>query len=186
MIGELPRSLEVNGKEYPIRSDYRDCLTILSAFADRDLSIEEQVTITLSIMYKEPVPADDVLEAYEKAVWFLNLGNTVEKPNTGAQPIYSWTQDEQLIFSAVNKVAAKEVRAIEYLHFWTFMGLFNEIGEGSFATVISIRNKKRKNQKLEKWEKEFYRNNKDLVDLKVQLTEEEQAEQDEVSKLLGL
>jgi hypothetical protein len=137
-------------------------------------------------MYKEPVPDKDLLEAYYQAVWFLNLGNTVERPDTGAQPIYSWIQDEQLIFSAVNKVAGREIRAVDYLHFWTFMGLFNEIGEGSFATVISIRNKKRKNQKLEKWEKEFYRNNKELVDLKIQLTEEEQAEQDEVAKLLGL
>ena len=161
MIGELPKTLVVNGKEYPIRTDYRDCLTILSAFTDRDLSTEEQVIIT------------------------LNLGNMIEKPQTSA-PLYNWNQDEQLIFSAVNKVAGKEIRAVEYLHFWTFMGLFNEIGEGSFATVISIRNKKRKRQKLEKWEKDFYRNNKDLVDLKVQLTEDEQAEQDEVAKLLGL
>lgn len=185
MIGELPKTLVVNGKEYPIRTDYRDCLTILSAFTDRDLSTEEQVIITLEILYKEPVPKEDLMEAYEKAVWFLNLGNMVEKPQTSA-PLYNWNQDEQLIFSAVNKVAGKEIRAVEYLHFWTFMGLFNEIGEGSFATVISIRNKKRKNQKLEKWEKEFYRNNKEMVDLKIQLTEEEQAEQDEVAKLLGL
>lgn len=185
MIGSLPRSLTVNGKEYPIRSDYRDCLTIISAFTDPNLTIEEQVAITLRIMYKEPVPNDDVLEAYEQAVWFLNCGDTINKPHTSA-PLYSWSQDEQLIFSAVNKVAGKEVRAVEYLHFWTFMGLFNEIGEGSFSTVISIRNKKRKHKQLEKWEKEFYRNNKELVDLKVVLSEEEQKEQDEVSKLLGL
>lgn len=185
MLGSLPRTLTVNEKEYPIRSDYRDCLTILSAFNDRDLSNEEKVLVTLNIMYKEPIPQEDLMEAYEKAIWFLNCGDTVNKPQTSA-PLYNWNQDEQLIFSAVNKVAGKEVRAVEYLHFWTFMGLFNEIGEGSFATVINIRNKKRKRKKLEKWESEFYRNNKDLVDLKVQLTEEEQAEQDEVAKLLGL
>ena len=185
MIGGLPRSLTVNGTEYPIRSDYRDCLNILSAFNDRDLTDEEKVLITLRVLYKEPVKQDDVLEAYNKAVWFLNCGDTINKPQTSA-PIYSWEQDEQLIFSAVNKVACKEVRAVDYLHFWTFMGLFNEIGEGAFATVISIRNKKRKNKQLEKWEKEFYRNNKDMVDLRVQLTEAEKAEQDEVSKLLGL
>lgn len=185
MIGSLPKSLTVNNKEYPIRSDYRDCLTILSAFNDPDLSIEEKVIVTLDILYKQPIPTNDVTEAYKKAVWFLNCGDTVSKPQTSA-PIYSWSQDEQLIFSAVNKVAGKEIRAVEYLHFWTFMGLFNEIGEGSFATVISIRNKKRKHKKLEKWEQEFYRNNKELVDLKVVLSKEEQEEQDEVSKLLGL
>lgn len=185
MIGALPRELTVNGHVYPIRTDYRDCLTILSAFNDRNLSDEEKIAITLMILYKEQVANEDVAEAYKQAIWFLNLGDTVTKPQTSA-PLYSWSQDEQLIFSAVNKVAGKEVRAEEYMHFWSFMGLFNEIGEGAFSTVVSIRNKKRKNKQLEKWEKEFYRNNKDMVDLKVQLTQAEQEEQDEVAKLLGI
>lgn len=185
MIGYLPRTLEVNGKEYNIRTDYRDCINILSAFTDRDLTDNAKVYITLDILYKDSVPKDDVLEAYEKAVWFLNCGNTITKPATQA-PLYSWSQDEQAIFSAVNKVAGKEIRTVEYMHFWTFMGLFNEIGEGMFSTIVSIRKKKQKGEKLEKWEQEFYRNNKDLVTLKTQLTTEEQAEKDEVKKLLGI
>ena len=185
MIGNLPRTLTVNGKEYSIRSDYRDCITILTAFMDRELTDEAKVMITLKILYKEPVPRKDMLEAYNQAVWFLNCGDTIHKPQTSL-PKFSWTQDEQLIFSAVNKVAGKEVRDVEYMHFWTFIGLFNEIGEGSFSTVVSIRNKKQKHQKLEKWERDFYRNNKDMVDLKVELTSDEKEEQDEVNKLLGI
>lgn len=185
MLGQLPRTLEVNGKEYAIRTDYRDCLTILSSFADRNLTNEDRVYITLRILYKEPLPQEDLIEAYNKAVWFLNCGDVSENHPTSA-PIYSWEQDEQLIFSAVNKVAGKEIRNLEYMHFWSFIGLFNEIGEGSFSTVLSIRNKKRKNQPLEKWEKDFYREHKSMIDLEIQLTEEEKAEQEEVDKLLGI
>lgn len=185
MIGQLPRTLTVNGKEYNIRTDYRDCLTILSALTDRELSDSEKVIITIDILYKDKVPNDDVLEAYNQAVWFLDCGDTISKPMTHA-PLFSFSQDEQMIFSAINKVAGKEIRAVEYMHFWTFIGLFNEIGEGTFATVLSIRNKKRKNKKLETWEKDFYKNNKELVDLKFELTDDEKAEQEEVNKLLGI
>jgi hypothetical protein len=185
MIGGLPTELCVNGKQYSIRTDYRDCLTILTAFNDVNLTLEEKVYVTLDVLYKDAVPQNDMVEAYNQAVWFLNCGDTVNSPNTSA-PLYDWEQDERLIFSAVNKVAGKEVRSEKYMHFWTFMALFNEIGESSFSLVITIRNKKRKNIKLEKYEKDFYRDNKELVDLKVNLTAEEEEEQSRVNKLLGI
>ena len=53
-----------------------------------------------------------------------------------------------------------------------------------FSTVLSIRNKKAKGVKLEKWERDFYKNNKTVVDLKLQLTEEEKNEINEVDNLL--
>ena len=39
------------------------------------------------------------------------------------------------------------------------MGYFNQIGDGSFATVVSIRKKIVEHKKLEKWEKQFKRDN---------------------------
>ena len=34
MIGRLPTTLTVDGKDYDIRTDYRDCLTVITAFND--------------------------------------------------------------------------------------------------------------------------------------------------------
>ena len=48
------------------------------------------------------------------------------------------------------------------------MGAYLEIYEGLFHQVLMIRQKKAKNKKLEKWEAEFYRNNRKLIDLKKQ------------------
>ena len=96
-----------------------------------------------------------------------------------------WEQDESLVFPAVNKVAGQEVRNTEYMHWWTFMGYFMEIDDGTFSTVVGIRQKKVKGKKLEKWEQEFYRNNRKLCDLRKRYTEEEQAEIDYWNKLLG-
>ena len=49
-----------------------------------------------------------------------------------------------------------------------------EIGECTFATIVSIRAKKQKGKKLEKWEEEFYRENYDKVNLPQKLTKEEE------------
>ena len=65
------------------------------------------------------------------------------------------------------------------------MGLFNEIGEGLFSTVMSIRSKKVKGKKLDKWEQEFYRDHKEMVDIKTRYSDEEQFQIDKLNDLLG-
>lgn len=71
------------------------------------------------------------------------------------------------------------------LYWWSFLGYFGEIGEGLFSQVIHIRSKKSRGKKLEKWESEFLRENKELVEIKKKYTKEEQAERDRLNALLG-
>ena len=47
--------------------------------------------------------------------------------------------------------------------------------EPLFSRVISIREKTKTSKKLEKWEREWYRKNKDLVDLPMKYSESEKA-----------
>ena len=96
----------------------------------------------------------------------------------------TWEQDAGMIVPAVNRVAGCEVRALPYLHWWTFLGYYMEIGDGLFAQVLNIRQKKSKGKKLEKWEKEFYRENKKIIDLKKEAKRPEQ-ETEELRALFG-
>jgi hypothetical protein len=75
-----------------------------------------------------------------------------------------WEQDAPIIIPEINKVAGKEVRLDPNIHWWTFFGWFMGIGDGLLASVLHIRKKKSLHKKLEKWEEEFYRANKALVD----------------------
>lgn len=189
MIGDLPKTLQINDKDYDIRWDFKSCLLLMNALNDRDLNDYERGIILLKILYKdyESIPAEHLQEACEQGLWFLNCGNSYEDKHKNQQPpLYDLVKDEQIIFSAINKVAGREIRLDNNLHFWTFMGYFNEIGEGTFATVVSIRDKKRRHKKLEPWEKDFYLKNKSMVDLKTPLTEREKEEMNELNKLLGL
>ena len=100
------------------------------------------------------------------------------------KPAYSWQKDEQIIFSAVNKVAGTETRSLDYLHWWTFLGYFNEVGEGTFSFVVGIRNKLNRGKKLEKYEKDFLAHNKELVKLERPKTKEELEQEAEYRALM--
>ena len=182
MIGKLPKTLEVSGVEYPINSDFRVALLIFVALNDVELSNYEKIIVTLECLY-ETTP-EDTEKAYEKAIWFLDGGN-IPKSKKAPKKLMDWEQDESLIFPAVNKVAGYETREKDYLHWWSFLGMFNEIGEGLYSQVMNIRAKKVKNKKLEKWEREFYNDHKELVDLQKKYTAEEQEEMDKINKILG-
>ena len=60
-----------------------------------------------------------------------------------------------------------------------------EISEGVYSTIISLRLKKAKGKKLEKWEHEFWNANKSACVLATKLTAEEQAAKDRLNALLG-
>lgn len=181
MLGILPTSLKVNEKEYKIRSDFRVALLIFEAFNDPNLNDHEKILVCVNCLF-EDVP-DDITEAYKSAVQYLNGGET-ERASVNKRKVFDWKQDEKIIFSAVNKVAGKEVRLEKYMHWWTFLGYFSEIGEGLFSQVVNIRIKRSKGRKLEKYEQEFYRENKEIIDLKKTYSDDEQAEINRLKNLM--
>lgn len=188
MIGTLPRSLEVNGKFYRIRSDFRDVLKIVIAFSDPDLEDKEKAYICLFILFKDfdAIPKDDYEAAFKAALAFIDHNDKPE--DTGGKPpprVMDWEQDESIMFPAVNKVAGFEVRSARYVHWWTFMGYYMEISDGVFAQVLNLRLKRAKGKKLEKWEREYWISNRTICALRTKLSEEEQAEKDRIDALLG-
>lgn len=169
----LPKELEVDGVKYLIRSDYRVALTIFEAYNDKSLPSAFLVPTVLECLFLT-VP-ENTEEAYKKAVWFLDGGNMPKSKKTPARTM-DWEQDEYMIFPALNKVAGYEIRDVEYLHWWSFLGLFNEVGEGLYSQVMSIRHKMANGKSLEKWEREYFEKHKEIIVLKEKLTPEEEAE----------
>lgn len=201
MIGALPEHLTVGDMDYEIRSDYRNVLDVFEAFNNPELTDAEKWEVAIYMMFECFSCYDDAFEAakagflvegvvdyfpLEEAMkqinWFISAGKAPGKEIE--LPVYDWAQDEQMIFSAVNKVAGKETRELEYLHWWTFLGYFNEVGEGTFSFIVGIRNKLNKGKKLEKHEKEFLSHNKELVKLEKPKSKEEQEKEDAYNALL--
>ncbi len=183
----LPTSLEVGGVDYPIRTDFRDVLYLLEIFGDPEYEPDEQGAICLRVMYPqwESIPAERQEEALARAVEFIDMGVGGENGrDRGRKPrTVDWEQDGPIIVPAVNKVLGQEVRAMEYLHWWTFLGAYMEIGESLFTTVLGIRQKRARGKKLEKYEQEFCRDNRDLVTLRKKQTAAERERQDALKTL---
>ena len=160
MIGSLPDSLIVAGKRYAIRSDFRNFLRIIEVFNDPELTNEEKVYVFLKRVYVEfnAIPKQHLEEAYKHAAEFMEWQKNDNKKHNPR--LYDWVKDEQLIFPAVNKAA------LPYLHWWTFLGYFQSIdSESLWGTILSIRQKRSRGKKLEKWEREFYNNNRELCQI---------------------
>ena len=184
-VWELPTSIVVGGIKYDIRTDFRAILDIFNTFNDPEFENDEKWIVALTILYIDfdEMPPQDYEEAIEKAIEFIDMGikdDGKKKPHT-----MDWEQDGAVIIPSVNRVLGKEIRAMQYLHWWTFLGAYMEIGESLFSQILNIRMKKAKRKKLDDWERDFYKENKNLIDLDVKYTEEEQAERDRLNALLN-
>ena len=172
MTYTLPTSVGINGQEYEVRSDFRAILDILEAINDVELDDQERAAVVLDIFYLgfEDMPSDDYEEAIAKCMWFINCG---QENDAGKKPkkLVDWQQDFPVIVAPVNRVMGKEVRSMKYLHWWTFIGAYQEIGDCLFAQIVGIRQKLANGKSLDKSERDFYRNNRNLVDLKQRYTE---------------
>lgn len=172
----LPKEFTINGKTYEIRSDYRVILDIFEAMDDPDLTDGEKVIVCLSIFYpgfdKMPITAEK--EAYEKLCWFINGGQEEPKSARKQAKLISWKQDLPYIIGPINKASGCEIRSLEYMHWWTFLAFYMDMdGEGTFATIVRIRDKIKRGKKLDETEKRFYRENPGLVNIKTVYSEEE-------------
>ena len=184
MIGgwALPTKAVIGGKEYALHADFRDILEIFTYLDDPDLPEYLRWHIALALFYEGQIPADDQQEAVQYLLSFLNCGK--EEQGKPGPKLLDWEQDASMIVADVNKVAGQEIRALPFVHWWTFLSWFHAIGEGQLSTVVSIRDKLRRGKKLEQWEKDFYRDNKETVDIRKRYSKEELAQQEMLKKRL--
>ena len=175
----LPRSLPVAGQEHSIHADFREVLQILGYLGDETLPEYLRWHVALGLFYDE-VPLD-VTAAAQALSEFLRCG----EPETPGHKLLDWQQDAVMILADVNRAAGLEVRSQPFVHWWTFLGYFHAIGPGQLSTVVGIRQKLRRGQKLEDWEQQFYRENRGRVDLKRPETAADAAEKQRLLKLLG-
>ena len=164
---DIPTTIEIDDKVFSIRckGDYRMVLDCFSCLNDTELSEQERVAACLIIFYDGFEDLSDL--AYLDKDTLDKMANEMyqffecrENPlHNTPYKLLDWEKDSQMICSAVNKVAHTEVREVEYMHWWTFLGYFAEVGDSVLSTVVSIRNKIKKGKKLEKHEKEFKANN---------------------------
>lgn len=151
LVDRLPVSIEIDGKEYEVNSDFRYCLSTILAFEDEELADVEKQQIMLANLYNE-IP-ENLAEALQKAMWFLNGGSEKSDEEFSGMRLYSFRKDANYIFAAFRQTHGMDLQTIEYLHWWTFMALFMDLGQDTvFCQLINLR-KRVKTGKATKEEK---------------------------------
>ena len=164
---EIPTSLKAGEAELNIRNkgDYRMVIDCFAALNDVELTKEERVYCALIIFYENFNTLEDLMhfsflnEAVKQMYWFFNCGDDKGVGANKHRKLIDWEGDSQLIASAINKIANTEIRAVPYIHWWTFMGYYLAIGESPLATIVGIRSKIMEGKKLEKYEQKFKTDN---------------------------
>lgn len=189
----LQTSVEIGSESFEIRNkgDYRMILDVFDAMNDSELTEAERTYSALIIFYADFNSVSDVAEHQEiiqelflEMSKFINCGEDEKSSNTQNFRVIDWQKDSNLICSAINNVAKTEIRALDYLHWWTFMGYYNAIGECTLSNIVSIRYKTAKGEKLEKYEQKFKRNNPEYFNIDMR-TAEQKAADEEIRKLWG-
>lgn len=189
MIGDLPKTITINGEEWDIRTHFQDILKIIVAFNDPNIDSAEKIFICLKILYEgfDEMPESDYETAFREALRFIDCNMPESKKSGKSVRTMDWEQDECILFPAINKIAGCEVRSLPYLHWWTFMGYFMEVStDGVFGNVLRLRQKKRNSKTpLDKAEKAFWAANKELCEIKPKLSDEEKAAKERLKQMLN-
>ncbi|MBR5285678.1 MAG: hypothetical protein IKU30_02155 [Clostridia bacterium] len=167
---KLPTALSVRGKEYPIRSDYRAALDIFLALTDRELDGFNKTMEMLDILYLDPIPPEDMEEAIKVGMWYLRGGEDEKKAEGKRPQLVSWAQDFNYIAAPISQVVGKDIRGLDYFHWWSFLSAYMGIGDCLFAQIVRIREKLAMGKSLDKTDRAFYRKNRDIIDIKKPLT----------------
>ena len=140
ILNRLPDRVEIGGKEYQIRSDFRTSI-LFEAMIRSTLNDKEKLIQMLHMYY--PVIPQETGEAIKKAVWFYNCGREPQKEqcekNHTKQEFkrhktsYSFEQDAPYIYADFLREYKINLRRIESeeLHWWEFNALFDSLSENS-------------------------------------------------------
>lgn len=155
LLDPLPHAVTVEGREIPIRADYRTGIRFEQLIWDRQISEKERVIRGLLLFFDRadlPATTEGVMAAYDAALWFYRLGEELpkkpEKPVTGDEApaqrpgkrppkrLIDYGQDAQYIYAAYLDQYGIDLQEAKDLHWWKFRTLFAGLREDHMIMKI--------------------------------------------------
>ncbi len=138
LIDLAPTSVEIEGIEYDINSNFRTSILFELLMQDDELSEEEKIIQALELYY--PILPKNINEAIEKIIWFYMCGKEkVKTKNKGtgkSTNVYSFNHDDDYIYSAFMNQYNIDLQDIEYLHWFKFKAMFKALKEDNEIVKI--------------------------------------------------
>lgn len=174
---EYPDQVEVDGKKYEIRTNFRTSILFELMMQDNSLDARTKVRKGLELYY--PIIPDDISAAVDAALWFYRCGReetTLQKrmaARRGGSQIYSFEHDAGRIYAAYLSAYGIDLQDIAYMHWWRFRYLFESLPKDSeFIRAMEYRSVDI-NDKMSKEQKDFYKKMKRLYALPLSKEEDD-------------
>jgi len=135
LIDELPTSVVISGKRYPVNWGFRTFILIEICIFDQKLADDERIANALELFYRDLIPAD-YNQAFEKMMWFYRGGKAEissdhKKGGASSKRCYCFEQDAPFIYSAFRtqyRIDLQDLRS-EDLHWWKFKAMFESLDD---------------------------------------------------------
>ena len=135
LIDPLPTTVEIDGRDIPIQTDFRTAILFEMLVQDKTISKEEKAAYALQLWFSEGIP-DNLDEATDKMLWFYTCGKTesVEQAANKAQKtsidkrIYDFDIDAELIYAGFLTQYGIDLQD-EDMHWWKFSAMFAGLEE---------------------------------------------------------
>lgn len=179
MMWDLPIAVTIDGEVHKIRNrcDYRVVLDAMIALNDSSMPQEMAAFCALEIFYEDFSKIKNIELAMQEMSKVISYGvQDTSKLNEGssALKLMDWEYDFCHIAPAVSKVLGYSIRDPDkYTHWHDFVGAYMEMGECTFQAIIRIRNKLKKGEKLEDYEKKYMLENPAIIHLPNDASDEE-------------
>lgn len=185
LIDLVPNTVNIDGEEYKINSDFRCSILFELLMQDKLLSDKEKTVNALSLYYS--VCPKNINEAINQMLWFYRGGKDIElskgkgKGKSDIQ-IYSFEHDDDYIYAAFMDQYRIDLQDIEYLHWWKFKAMFKSLREDNEIVKIMGYRSVDLSKIKDKEEKAYYRKMKELHKIPVSQSEKEKL--NEIEKVL--
>ena len=161
LLDTLPETVEIDGAEYWINSDFRISILFELLMQDDEVGKRQKLMQGLSLYY--PVVPENMTEAGEKKIWFYRCGRKDLHDQSGrtgkgnSKQVYSFDYDDAYIYAAFLQQYGIDLQDVANLHWWKFRALFKALGEDTeFVKIMGYRSVEI-TSKMSKEQKAFYK-----------------------------
>lgn len=160
LLDILPETVDIDGIEYRINSDFRISILFELLMQDDELGKRQKLVQGLRLYYPE-IP-HNVTMAVDKMIWFYRCGKETGNGGHGsgsgrAKQIYSFEYDDDYIYAAFLEQYGIDLQDIKELHWWKFRALFRGLSEDTeFVKIMGYRSVKITSE-MSKEQREFYK-----------------------------
>lgn len=144
LLDRLPQFTQSGNR---IRTDFRESIKFELLMQDNKIDEKNKVIQALKLYYYNIEKITDIPKAIEEMLWFFacgkkkNVDNKKEKNNKKRiKQIYSYEFDAEYIYSAFLQQYKIDLNSIQYMHWWKFKALMENLNEDTqFVKIMGYR-----------------------------------------------